>query len=35
MKTKNGLNLHFKDLPQSLVEMVKHCSGAGEGRNRA
>jgi hypothetical protein len=35
MKTHKELNLHFKDLPQSLVEMVKNCIGQGEGKNRA
>ena len=34
LKTKNELNLHFKDFPTSLINMMKNC-GKGEGQNMA
>ena len=35
MKTKNELNLHFKDFANSLLGMFRNCLGGGEGKNRA
>lgn len=35
MKTKNEINLKFKDFPNSLAGMLKNCLPGGESRNRA